>query len=357
MKKIIILLITITLLTSGCYDNVELNKLSIIAGLGIDYHDNNYVITYELYNDNKSDNTSELISDTITGIGPTISEAFSDANNKTSKKDFFSHLKIIILSEELINGHFKDIVDYLLRDTDIRDEFYLLVSDNTTPEEILKFTSKKHPTATEYIVKLLNNEKYNNSLPIKETYQKIVSKLISNKTDIILNSITIKDDHLALSNSYMFKGYNFKTKLSLKDSSLFSLLEFNNSGIEYKKEYNDKIFAINVSNVKNKIDIDNNNINIKVDIEAKIIENNSDIDLKNTDNYTKLNEDFSQIIKSDIEAFIKILQTNNCDVLGLQDKYYKKYNKDNKGLWQYNDINVTTNVKVNYKGFIYEVNS
>lgn len=109
------------------------------------------------------------------------------------------------------------------------------------------------------------------------------------------------------------------------------MLEFINIDIEYKIEYNNEVFAINVLNVKIKIDIDN--INIKVNIKAKIIENNHDLDLKNINNYTKLNEDFSKIIKSDIEAFIKLLQTNNLDVLGLQEKYYKKYNKDNKGLW------------------------
>lgn len=65
MKKLIILLITFILLTDGCYDNVKLNKLSIIAGLGIYYQDNNYIITYEIYNDYKRDNTSELISDVL----------------------------------------------------------------------------------------------------------------------------------------------------------------------------------------------------------------------------------------------------------------------------------------------------
>ena len=100
MKKIIILIITSLFFITGCYDNVELNKLSIIAGIGIDYVDNEYVLTYEIYNDNKSDNTGELISDTITGKGNTISEAFNNANMKTSKKDFFAHVQSLIKQVE-----------------------------------------------------------------------------------------------------------------------------------------------------------------------------------------------------------------------------------------------------------------
>lgn len=355
MKKNIILLIISLLFITGCYDNVELNKLSIISGLGIDYQDNNYIITYEVLNDNKSDNTGDLISDTINGKGPTISEAFSDANNKTSKKDFFAHLKLVILSEDLIKNNFKDITDYFIRDTDIRDEFFLVVANNVTPEEILKHTDKLHPVASEYIVKLLKNEKYSNSLPTKEIYQKILAKLISNKTDIVLNSITIKDNHLSLSNSYMFKGYNMYSILTMRNSELYNLLNFNNNGIEYINYYDNKVFAISVSNVKNDIKIDKDTISINSKIEAKILENNSGLDLKDTNIYDKLNSDFSKLLEKDIYSFIKLLQDSECDVLGLQDKYYKTYNKDNKGLWKKAKINVGVQLKINYKGYIYEV--
>ena len=355
MKKIILFFISIILIT-GCYDNVELNKLSIIAGLGIDYIDNNYLITYEVYNSNKSDNTSDLISDTITGTGETISEAFKDANNKTNKKDFFSHLKLVILSESLINGHFKDITDYLIRDTDIRDEFYLVVANNTSPNEILKHTSKKHPVASEYIIKLISNNKYSNSLPTKEIYQIILSKLASNKTDIVLNSISIIDNHLSLSNSYLFKGYNYNNILSLKDSSLYTLLNSNTTGLEFKKDYNNKSFIISISNAKNNIKVDNDVISINSKLEAKMLENNSELNLKDTNTYNLLNNDFSDLIKNDIINFIKLLQNNKTDVLGFQDNYYKANNKDNNKLWETANINVNIDLKINYKGFIYEVN-
>ena len=38
MKKIIILITSILLLT-GCYDNIELNQMYIVTGIGIDYQD------------------------------------------------------------------------------------------------------------------------------------------------------------------------------------------------------------------------------------------------------------------------------------------------------------------------------
>ena len=54
MKKIIILL-CLTFFLTGCYDNIELNDLAIISGVGIDYKDNQYYLTYEILSDIKTE--------------------------------------------------------------------------------------------------------------------------------------------------------------------------------------------------------------------------------------------------------------------------------------------------------------
>jgi len=355
MKKLIILIITILILITGCYDNVELNELSIISGIGIDYANDEYLLTYEILNDNKSENTGELLSDTISGTGKTISDAFCDVNNKTSKKDFFAHLKLLVLSESVINGHLKQITDYLIRDTDIRDEFLVIISNNNTPEEILSHNNFKYPVASEYIVKLINNEKYNNSLPTKEIYMNILSKLISKDSDIALNSISIIDDHLSLNDTYIFNGYNMVTKLDKHLSSLYTLLNKNNPGIEYTNNYNGEYFVINICNVKTDIDVLSDKINITANLEAKILENNSNLNLKDSDTYNMLNQDFSKLIKEDILKFVKELQHYKSDILEFEKIYYKSHNKENKNLWLSANINVKVDLKINYKGFIFEV--
>ena len=55
MKKII--LITLLLFfTTGCYDYMELNDLSIISGIAIDKVEDKYKVTFEILNDQKSNN-------------------------------------------------------------------------------------------------------------------------------------------------------------------------------------------------------------------------------------------------------------------------------------------------------------
>lgn len=354
MKKIIILLSLIFLLT-GCYDNIELDDLAIVSGVGIDYKDDNFYLTYEILSDTKTDDNTALLSYTVSGSGKTISEAFINTNYKVSKKAYFSHLKVLVLSEEIINGHFDKITDYILRDTNLRSDFKVLVSNNTNPEEILKNNDKNHPVVSEVITKLVDNEKYNNNLVIGESFREILAKLISDNYDVILNTISIKDKEISIDNSYIFKGFNYQNTLSKQDSSLYNMLTKDITAIEFDKVYDKGNVTISINSSDSSIEVTKDKIIIKTDLEGKILENNANFNLKDTDTYKKLNKDFGTKIQKDIKNFIKILQENESDILGLQEIYYKSTRKDNKDLWKTSDIEVNVNLKINTKGFIFEV--
>ena len=86
---------------------------------------------------------------------------------------------------------------------------------------------------------------------------------------------------------------------------------------------------------------------VNTDLEGKILENNAEFNLKKPDNYKKLNEDFAKLIEQDIKEFIKVLQQNESDILGMQERYYKSTRKENKGLWKSAEITVNVNLKIN----------
>lgn len=354
MKKIIILLSLILLLT-GCYDNIELNDLAIISGIGIDYKDNEYYLTYEILSDIKTEDNSAMLSYTVNGSGKSISEAIINTNYKVSKKAYFAHLNVLILSEEIINGHLDKITDYILRDNSTRSDFKVLVANGNSPEEILKSNDKNHPVVSEEIVKLIDNEKYNNNLVIGETFRKISAKLISNNYDVILNTISLTDKEISINNSYIFKGFNYQNTLSKQDSSLYNLVTKDISAIEFDKNYEKGNITITINGSDTKIEVLKDKIIINTNLEGKILENNANFDLKKPDSYKKLNKDFAKLIETDILDFIKFLQENESDILGLQEIYYKKTRKDNKNLWLSSKIEVNVNLKINTKGFIFEV--
>lgn len=354
MKKIIILMSFIFLLT-GCYDNIELDDLAIITGVGVDYKDDEFYLTYEILSDTKTQDNMTLESYTVSGSGKSISEAFINTNYKVSKKSYFAHLKVLVISEELINGHFDKITDYILRDTNIRSEFKVVVANNTTPEKILKNNDKNHPVVSELIVNLIDNEKYNNNLVIGETFKQIVAKLISDNYDVILNTVSIKDKEISIDNSYIFKKFNYQATLTKQDSTLYNMLTKNITAMEFDKNYEKGDVTISITSSETKTEVKSDKIIISTNLEGKVIENNAELDLTKDNAYELLNKDFGKIIKKDIKKFVKLLQENKSDILGLQEIYYKKTRKDNKDLWETADVVVNVNLKVNTKGFIFEV--
>ena len=58
MKKII-LIITLFFLT-GCYDYKEINDLAIISAIGVDYQNDEYIITLEVLNDQTDKDNAKI---------------------------------------------------------------------------------------------------------------------------------------------------------------------------------------------------------------------------------------------------------------------------------------------------------
>ncbi len=355
MKKMFILLISLLLL-SGCYDNIELNNLAIISGVGIDYKDDNYYLTYEILNDTKTENNTAMLSYTMTGSGKNLSEAFINTNYKVGKKPFFDHLKVVLYSESIIEDHLEDITDYLIRDTNIRDEFIPLVAKDTTPEEILKHNSDNYPVVSDYIMNLVNNEKYNNNLAVTDVFQKFLAKLVSPNSDAILSSLSINEmNEITLSNFYAFDDFHYADTLSIKDSSLYNLLTQNTFSLNFTKDYDNKNVNISLTASSSDIDVTKDEININLKLKGKVVENNADLDLKEQKTYKILNEDFGEVIKDDVTSFVHTIQNMKSDVLSLSDIYFRKTRKENNNLWFHAKVNVNVDLKINTKGFIFEV--
>ncbi len=356
MKKLIILLLSLFLLT-GCYDNIELNNLAIITSVGISYQDDEYIVTYEILNDTNTEEVISMKSFTESGRGKTITEAFVDTNYKVGKKPYFAHLKIVLISQDILDNHLKDIVDYLLRDTNIRDEFFLLTTSNCTPLEVLSHNSNYYPVVSDLIINLKDNEKFNNNLAIDENYQQLLKKIINKNYDGIIGSVGIYDDEITIDNFYILKDYNYQATLSKEESSLYNLLTTNVFSLEFNKMEDKGNVTVGITYSKSDIEVLDDEINIKLKLKGKIIENVPNYNLKDQKVYKELNKEFEKIIASKVKKFIAVLQKNKSDVLGFQEIYYKKWRKDNYELWEHAKVNVAVELQINTKGFIFEVES
>ena len=78
MKKILVIILTL-LFCTGCFDYKEINDLAIISAIGIDYENDEYIITLEILNDQIDKASSKITSYTKTGSGKTLTSAIENA--------------------------------------------------------------------------------------------------------------------------------------------------------------------------------------------------------------------------------------------------------------------------------------
>lgn len=130
------LLFSVTLLTSGCWDSQELNTLSIISATSIDRNNGKWEISFQVVIPQSiatqtggggagSQSPTTIFSTT----GNTIAEAMQKASLETSRKLFFAHNSVLILSEDVAREEgVSQILDFFLRPFESRETMSVLLT-------------------------------------------------------------------------------------------------------------------------------------------------------------------------------------------------------------------------------------
>lgn len=355
MKKILILIITI-FLTSGCYDYIELNDLSIISGVSVDYENDKYKVTYEILNDQKeSQEASSKIAILVSGEGKNVSEAFNNAAKKTPKKPYYAHLKTLIISKEIASNKLDKLIDFFLRNTDIRSEFDTVIAENVSALDILKTSSKNNPVISELIESLLKNNKYYKNNTKTNPFEEMVTDILIFGEETEIPVVKKEKDKLAINGIGIFNNYELKGILTPNESITYNVLTNNATNATYTAKCGNDNLTFSIYNSKPKIEVTNKKININIDASASIQESNCNYNFKNVDVYKKLNKEYAKVIEKDIKDFIATTINYDSDILGIRRLYYKKYRKKNNDIWKILDYKINVDLKINKKGLIFEV--
>ena len=354
MKKILILIILLFTCT-GCYDYKEINDLAIVSAIGIDYENDKYVITLEILNDQIDKDSAKITSYTKTGSGETLTKAIENAADKLSKQPLFNHIKLMVISDTIVKNKFENIIDLFLRNTYFRENFYVISAMETKPDILLNNTTDESPVASTAIATLLENVSYSSNTNVLKKFDEVVEEVTTFGIDTCFSNITLNEDEFIINGMVIFNDYDYKNTLDNEYVKLYNLLRNEFDRPTYTKKYDDLSFTVAINNGKLDASIEKGTINVKGNIMARILDNDPDFDIRNNDNLKRLDDDFTDLLNNKLEEFIKILQENNTDLLGITKKYYQKTRNEEKEYWQKLNIKSNINFYINKKGLIYEV--
>ena len=370
MKKVI-LLISLIIICSGCFNYNELNNYAIATGMAIDINNNEYEVSVLISNSPKSSNQASGKNYTTvvySGKGKTIYEAIKQIGLISPKELYIGHLSVLIISEDVAKTGINSSIEFLLQEPRSKKNFYVAISKDSKAKDVLSVTS---PLTDFPSQNLATNLKTTTSLQgsVNATdFNTTLYKLVNIGIDLSLNGFSIVGDTKnGVKNSNIEtnvpKAYIKLSPLAIfKDDKLVSWTTKNESrGINI---INDKIkeiylrldcdggdIVVDTEDLETKKTIDKNgNITLKTSGKASISEISCDIDLTKQSNINKLEKKIENKIIELEKSAIKLSKKYSTDIFGIGLMYYQdypdKYNKIKDYNNFYNNIKFKTKVDI-----------
>ena len=351
MKRIKFLILLLPLL-SGCYNYRELNELGITTAVSIDYKDNNFYVIAEVINpikqqDASSSNNSPFVN--YNSSSSSLQDAFRKVVLESPRQLYAAQLEIIVLSEEVVNNHLEEVLEYFARDPESRTEIKIIVAKTEDSTKAITLQTLLTSLSSSNIIKSLDLQSKVLGMAYPVTLNELLNMYIDPYLEVVLPSMTlygnyeIGDEKENITTSSPKAIVKIDGSTITKDNKILGYLDLEESKI------------LNLINGKLKETI------IKIDISgySKTKEIQSNIDLKDPKEVEKLNKALNMELEKKItDTFNSIREKYDTDVFGFQELYYRtnyKYFKENCTNW-YEDIypkiklEVKANVRLYEKG-------
>ncbi len=216
--KLGILIILISLLT-GCKSYTELNDLSIVSAIGIDYQEEKYHLIVNVIDGKLDDQEIEKSITTLESNKDSLEEAFHDIYLKSSKKLYLSHLDLLILTENAINQKFSEIIYYFLENSEYRNNFNVVL---LTGDSLINFM--KQNIQTEEINNLIKTNQKETGFCATKDFEMILKELLIDKNSY-LSTISNTNQELTLEGFTLIKDYKIYQTLTKEESILLNMLQ------------------------------------------------------------------------------------------------------------------------------------
>lgn len=379
MKKIKYLLLLLPFL-SGCYNYRELNEIGITTAISIDY-DENFKVIAQVINPVKQQDASTSGEPSFVNFsseGDSLQEVFRSVILESPRQLYGSHLQIIILSEEIVNNHLFEVLDFFTREPEIRSEVNVIIAQDPKDLEGITIQTLLNDLSSSTILDALESQSKKEGATLEITLNDLTNMYLNPYLEITMPSMTVEgnlgqgqkeenitetvaDAKTKIGTTAIFKENNLLGFLSIQESKMVNLIKNNFSDSILQLEYNDGYIVFEPNRVKSKVeaDVKNNKVIVTIKGYAKINEVGTIVNLEDTKEIEKIKDFLNESIENSVkDTFNSIRDKYNTDIFGFQDLYYKtdpNYFKENYKNW-YEDafpnleIDVNSNLKLYEKG-------
>lgn len=195
------LLITgLILLLSGCWNRTELNELDIAVAMGLDISENGqYLVSVQLVNprdiDSRSGGGNGSPVSTFRTEGRSVFEALRRMTTKLNRKIYLSHLRMLVIGEDLARKGIAEPIDFLSRDHEMRTDFYIVIAKDAKAGDILDILTPQEKIPANKMYTSLEKSEKNWAATGKMTLDILINDLESEGKSPVLTGLFIVGPH------------------------------------------------------------------------------------------------------------------------------------------------------------------
>ena len=341
---------------TGCWDRKELNEVGIVMALGIDKDCKNGMIhlTSQVVRPSelkKQGGSMEPSYDLVTTTNETVFEAIRDTVKKFDRRSIFSHVKVIVIGENMAREGLTEVIDFITRTHEIRSFTWIMIAKDSEAKDVLGVKRGIEKIQANYMAGIIKRgSKY-----VDETATSIIEFIkktpgegiqpVSGVFELEKESCEPPQEKkltqneskiLALAGTAVFKKNKLVGYLNTEETRGFNILtkKKDNAAIHVASPINkDSHISIEVKSIKSNIkpEIREGKIyfNINVKAEGNITEDEDNIDISNVEIFYMVNEKFKEYVKKEVSISVdKIQKDLKTDVLGLGDVFQRKFPKE-----------------------------
>jgi spore germination protein KC len=326
----LLLIITCLILFCGCWNYQDIEKLSIVAGFAIDKNEqgDKYLVTVEVVDFEMSGKEAKQTGKYIESEGATIFDAIRNVIDSAGKKMYWAHANIVIINQDIAKEGISPVLDMLLRDTEMREEMYVIISKEKTAKEVLKQEVPLSQTSSDNIENILTNQKVVGHSSAVQVYE-LLGILESDGISVALPAIhlTKKSDKKTaeLDGSAIFKSdklvgfldkHETRYFLFITDKIKKGLLTINEDSTNQMDNITLEIYK-SKTKVKPEFSDKKLTMNIEIKTEVALGEVETSVDYIKKDKRDKLKKDTEEKVKVSVEKVIKKVQNDfDTDIFG-----------------------------------------
>ncbi|MGG3470660.1 Ger(x)C family spore germination protein [Neobacillus pocheonensis] len=381
MKKYSLLSICILILVpllTACWNQKELTDLAFVMAIGVDKgEDKKFDVSFQLVNpgnvsSGQSGGGQGLPIAVYKSSGNTITEAARKATKKVSRRLYYAHTNLFVVSEEVAREDVLELIDALDRDPEFRTTTEFVIARGITAEELVSTITVLDKLPVNKITKELKSTESMLGENMMVNVDDFISGIISNGKEPIVNGYKISGKA-----EEGGKASNFQTSEAaayleangiaiFKDGKLTGWIENNKArGIvwilnkvkstDINIDWNGKKDAITMAPIrsKTKISVKFKNekpvIHISIEDEGWISEANTAIDLTDPKEIDKIDKLVEKEIQKQISASVKAVQKMKTDIFGFGERVHRanpKLWKKIQGNWNDRFAELEVQVKV-----------